>query len=80
MTLEMLTTFFGWCVVINGGILLLTSVCLVPLRRTVAKIHGAMFGLSEEQVSGYYFDYLANFKIAFLVFSFAPYVALKLMG
>ena len=39
-----------------------------------------MFKLSEEEVKSAYFTYLGHFKIAVIVFSLVPYLALKLMA
>ena len=41
--------------------------------------HGKMFGLSEADLSRQYFQYVANYKIAIVVFNLVPYIALVLM-
>ena len=46
----------------------------------VTKIHGSMFGLEEVEISRQYFQYLAQFKIAVLVFNLVPYIALRIMA
>ena len=78
-TIETLRTFFGWCTVINVGLLLLTTVALLLLRGTVSRIHARLFGLNEEDLARAYFQYLAQFKIAVIVFSLVPYAALCVM-
>jgi hypothetical protein len=80
LTMDVVTSFLGWCTVINFGFLLVMSVAIILLRKPIAKIHAGMFGLSEEMVSHEYFSYLANYKIAVMVFNFIPYVALRLMA
>ena len=42
MTLESLTTFIGWCTVLNMGILTMSSVALMLMRGPVQKIHARM--------------------------------------
>jgi len=79
-TLDSLTKFIGWCAVINIGILMLTSILLLLLRTSVSKIHGKLFNLSDTDVSKAYFQYLAQYKIAIIVFNLVPYVALKIMA
>lgn len=79
-TIETLQVFFGWCSVINIGILLFSSVVVVTIRETAVRIHGRMFNLDEQALSKAYFYYLAHYKIAIIVFCIVPYFALKLMG
>lgn len=38
-----------------------------------------MFGLSQDDLSRAYFQYLAQYKIAIFVLNIAPYLALKAM-
>jgi hypothetical protein len=38
-----------------------------------------MFGLGEADLSRAYFQYLAHYKIAILVFNLIPYVAVRLI-
>jgi len=78
-SIETITEFLGWCSVINIGLLILASIFLVIVRGPISKIHTKMFGLSEADISRAYFQYLAQYKIAILVFNLVPYVALKIM-
>ena len=78
--LNTLTSFLGWCSVINIGLLLYATLMLTFFRDFVKRIHSKMFGLSDTELETSYFNYLANFKIAVLIFNLAPYVALKLMS
>ena len=78
-SMETLRAFLGWCTVINMGLLLLASVFAGPLRGMSTGIHGKMFGLSEADLSRQYFQYVANYKIAIVVFNLVPYIALVLM-
>ncbi len=80
MSIETLTTLFGWCSVINITILLLTTFLLIGFKDLVSKVHGKMFGISQQSTSLIYFNYLGNYKIAIFIFSLVPYLALKIMG
>jgi hypothetical protein len=79
-SLESLTTFFGWCSVISTGVLFLTSAALLLMRGLIAGLHARMFGMTEADVSRAYFQYLAHFKIAVIVFNLVPYIALRMMA
>ena len=80
ITLETLTTFLGWCSVINITILLLTTFLLIGFKDLVSKVHGKMFGLNQQSIPLIYFNYLGNYKIAIFIFNLVPYLALKIMG
>jgi hypothetical protein len=79
-TIEAMREFFGWCSVINISVLFLSSVLVIAIRGTALRIHGKMFNLDEQSLSKAYLQYLAQYKIATMVFSIVPYFALRLMG
>jgi hypothetical protein len=80
MTTETLTELFGWASIINIAVLMFSSIMVVAARNSITKIHAKMFGLNEQDLGRAYFQYLAQFKIATIVFSIAPYLALKIMA
>ncbi|MEP5569341.1 MAG: DUF6868 family protein [Halioglobus sp.] len=75
-----ITTFIGWCTVLNLGLYLLTALALTVLRGPVQTIHVRFSGLSSEKLNEAYFSYLANYKLALTVLNIVPYLALKLMA
>ena len=79
MTIEVLRSFFGWCTVINFGVLLLSTIVLVGGKNTIAKIHANMMGMEESAVHASYFQFLAQYKIIALSLNLAPYIALRLL-
>lgn len=79
-SLETLTAFFGWCTVINIGILMVAALVLGLMRGTISQIHAKMFNLNEADLSRAYFRYLAQYKIAVLVLNLVPYIALKIVA
>lgn len=79
MTIETLTAFFGWCSVINVGLLMLTVFSLMFMQGFAVKTHSKMFGLNPEDLPKMYFGYIANFKIAVIMLNIVPYCSLKLM-
>lgn len=79
MTLDTLTTFFGWMALLNIVFLGLTALLLLAFKNRFAPMHAAMFDLDETEVKRAYFRWLANYKIAALIFSIIPYIALRLM-
>jgi hypothetical protein len=77
--IEFITSFLGWCSVINIGILLFSTVVIVLFKETISKIHASIFGINREQIADYYFQYLGNYKIAVIILNIVPYLALRLM-
>jgi len=79
-SLEAVTAFFGWTTVINFVLLAVSSLTVIAMRGSISRMHGRMFGLESADLSRAYFQYIAQYKIAIIVFSLTPYVALKLMA
>ena len=79
-TIEAMREFLGWCSVINIGILILATIKLVLFRGPISSIHAKMFNLDESDLSRAYLQFLAQYKIALLVFSIVPYFALRIMS
>ncbi|WP_201265605.1 DUF6868 family protein [Mariprofundus sp. EBB-1] len=75
----MLRVFFGWCSVINIGVLGISAICIMLFRQPIARMHASMFSMAESDLSQAYFQYLAQFKIAVIVFNIVPYFALRIM-
>lgn len=78
--LETLTTFFGWCSIINIGLLFFYAIWLMAFQGLTKKVHSAMLGVDQNMLDPIYFQYLANYKLAVLIFNIVPYVALKIMA
>jgi hypothetical protein len=78
--MEEITALLGWTSVINIAVLLLSGLVVIAMRGRIAKIHSQLFGLDEKDLGRAYFQYLAQYKIAIIVLSIAPYVALKIMA
>ena len=80
MTTETLTQFFGWVSVINIAVLFISTILVIVMRGPISKLHSKIFGLDQKDLGRAYFQYLAQYKIAMIVFSIAPYIALKIMA
>ncbi len=80
MTISQLTALFGWTAVINMGYLFLSTMTLIFMKETVTAWHSKMFNMGEKELSSKYFDFVSNYKIATLVFSVVPYIALKIIA
>jgi len=79
MAINELTTFFGWCSILNITLLTLSAVLLILFKEHIAKIHAWMFAIDPVEIQKMYFQYLANYKIAILILNIIPYISLKIM-
>ena len=77
--MQTITTFLGWCTVINLGLYIFTAIMLTILKKPIKNLHSKLFGISAEKLDEVYFNYLGNFKLAIIILNIVPYVALKVM-
>jgi hypothetical protein len=75
-SIETLTTFFGWCSVINIVFLLGLLVRGLVVRRLASRV----FGVSEDEVRTAYMNMFLQYRSAALVLSITPYIALRIVA
>ena len=80
MDVETLTRFFMWCTIINAGLLILTTVMLVPGANFAYGVHSKFFAMSRETWNALMFGFVGLFKTLWFVFNVVPYVALLIIG
>lgn len=78
MDIQSLATFFMWCTVINGGILILWSLFFLFAPDLVYRIQNRWFPIHRETYNALMYGFLGMFKLLFLVFNLVPYLALLL--
>ena len=71
-----LTTFFGWCTIINIVFLVGLLIRGLLLRNFAANF----FGVTTEEMKLAYMRVFLQYRNATLLLSLTPYVALKIMG
>ena len=79
MTLENLREFLLWCMVINVGLLIFSSLMILALRNWVYPLHAKMFRLPEEKIASANYKFIAFYKILIIVFNVVPYIALRII-
>lgn len=79
LSIESITSFLGWCAVINTGVLILSSALLIAFMQPIINLHSKLFGLEKENLPLAYFQYLGNYKIAIFILNIVPYIALRVM-
>jgi hypothetical protein len=77
-SMETAAAILGWCTVLNMGLLIFAALILMVAGDPIKRIHSSLFGLSDDDLSRAYFQYLAQYKIMIFVFNLGPYLALRI--
>ncbi len=81
MSISIVIEFLGWCTALNCAILSLSTIMMVTRMGNWAKgIHSRLLNIPIENLNPLYFTFLANYKLAILMFNLVPYIALKIVG
>jgi hypothetical protein len=79
MDIQVLTRFFLWCSLINGGLFLLGSLFVMLRPDFIFNIHSRIFKISRDQFNIAVYGFLGLMKVFFLIFNLTPYVALLII-
>lgn len=80
MDIQTLTTFFMWCSIINGSILILWTIFFMFAPDFVYRIQSNWFPIPKETFNVIFYAFIGLFKIIFIVFNVVPYIALLIIG
>ena len=79
MDTQTLTAFFMWCTIINASILVLWSGFSIFAPDWVYQSQRKWFPIPRETFDVVIYCFIGLFKVIFLVFNLAPYVALLIV-
>lgn len=79
MDIQLLTKFFMWCTVLNGGLLFLWTVFTMFTPDLVYRLQNNWYPIPRETFNVIIYSFLGLFKIFFIVFNVVPYVALLII-
>ncbi len=80
MDIQTLTTFFMWCTIVNGTILIVWTFLFLLAPELVYRSQNAWIPLPRESFNVVMYCFIGLFKLLFLVFNAVPYLALLLIG
>ena len=80
MDTEVVTSFFMWCTIINGALLLFWAAMLMLAPEAVYRTQNRFVRIPRETFNVVIYAFLGVFKIVFLVFNLVPFVALMIVG
>ena len=75
-----LRSFFFWCTIINGGLLVFWTAACVIAPDAVYRTQRKFFPLPKDVIMIVLYSFLAVYKIMFLVFNLVPYFALLIIS
>jgi hypothetical protein len=79
MNIQKLTSFFMWCAIINGCLLILSLITGVTGLDWAYTLQGKLFQIPREVFNVAYYSFLGLYKIIWLAFNVVPYVALLII-
>ncbi|MCK5115517.1 MAG: hypothetical protein KAR44_02890 [Candidatus Aegiribacteria sp.] len=80
MDIATLRTFFMWCTILNGGMLVISSLGLTFAGNLIYRVHNRWFKMSREAFNIVVYSFIGFYKIILMVFCLVPYVVLVIMG
>lgn len=76
MNIEFLQAFFGWCTVLNYGLLIFWFIMFMFARDLLLRVHVGMFSISEQAFLTTHYAGMGLFKILVFVFNLVPWIVL----
>ena len=80
MDMQVLTSFFLWCTILNVGLLVISFLLLNFMGDFAYKMHRKWFPISRETFNIAIYSFIGIYKIMVFVFNVVPLVALLIIG
>lgn len=80
MSLELLKCFFGWCSIINIGLLLWWFLVIILAHDFIYRMHTKWFKISAEKFDAIHYNGIIIFKLFVMIFNVIPYFALLIIS
>ncbi|MBN1548035.1 MAG: hypothetical protein JW902_15395 [Syntrophaceae bacterium] len=80
MDIEILRAFFGWCTIINGGLLIFAFLICATAGDWVYRMHSRWFRIPRETLDRTLYCFLGAMKIIVITLNLVPYVVLVIIG
>jgi len=80
MSVDFVTSFFGWCALINMAILSLWFLLFTFFSNFIYSIHSKWFEIPRERFGILHYNGMMFFKLAIFLFNLVPYIVLRIIG
>lgn len=79
MNIETLLSFFLWCTIINGGLLLYSFLMIAFAGDWIYRMHSRWYPISRETFYTVMYCFIGIMKILVLLFNLVPFIALSIL-
>ena len=80
MDIQTVREFLMWCTIINGGLLIVSSLICAAAGGLIYQVHSAFFPMSREAFNVAIYSFLGVYKMIFIALNLVPYLALLIVG
>lgn len=80
MDIAAVRAFFMWCTILNGGLLILSSLIYIFAGDWAYRMHSKFYPISRDTFNVVMYSFVGLFKIFVLIFNLVPYIALVIVG
>ncbi len=77
ISIQTLTTFFGWCTVINLVFIVVVFLFFGVFHEFFGRVMARFFGVSETSAKETLLRVLTQYRVLFVIFNLVPYIALE---
>lgn len=80
MDIQILTSFFMWCTIINTGMLFFLALVYLLAPNLAYRLQSRFIPISRETFNVVFYAFIGFFKVVVLVFNVVPWIALLIIG
>lgn len=80
MDITTLKDFFLWCTIINGAMLIFSSLMLMCAKDWIYSMHSKLFSIPREAFNIIIYSFLGVYKIFVISLNLVPFIALAIVG
>ncbi|MEM9424475.1 MAG: DUF6868 family protein [Spirochaetota bacterium] len=78
--ISQITSFLGWCSVINIAMLSVASLMVLAFREGITNFHSKISGIPQPDLARLYLQLLGIYKLGTFLFNIVPYIALQVIA
>ena len=79
MDIQTLISFFMWCTIINGGMMIVAGLMFLTIPEFIYRIHSRWIDISRETFNAVMYATLAFFKAIFILFNLVPWLVVLII-
>jgi len=80
MDIELLTSFFMWCTIVNMSLLILAFLLWMVASDRIYALHGTWFPMPRQTLNVIFYCLLGLYKIIVFVFNIVPWVVMEIIA